>query len=172
MKKLLGMAALAAGGMMFAAGAVAADAQKLSAKLNPTQGNTASGVIEFFAAGDNKVRVVGEVMGLTPGAHGFHIHEKGDCSAPDGTSTGGHFNPHQVAHGKFDAAAHHTGDLPSLMADDKGEAKIDVVVDDIALIGPDGIEGRGLIVHAQPDDYMTQPTGNAGGRVACGVIGK
>lgn len=138
------------------------------AKLAPTQGNTAEGSVSFTQEA-NGVRVTGEFGGLTPGAHGFHVHEKGDCSAPDATSAGGHFNPLKQPHGKA-PDPHHVGDLPSLEADANGKAKLDVLVEGVSLTGENSIVGRGLIVHAAPDDFTTQPTGNAGARVACAVI--
>jgi Cu-Zn family superoxide dismutase len=120
----------------------------------------------------DKVQVTGEVKGLKPGAeHGFHVHEKGDCSSGDGMSTGGHFNPTTTAHGQHGHGTHHVGDLPSLMADAQGVAKIDFTSTTLTLKpGTTSIMDKGLIVHRDPDDYKTQPTGNSGPRVACGVI--
>jgi Cu-Zn family superoxide dismutase len=141
-----------------------------SAQLQPTAGNSATGTVNFTQKGD-KLLVQADITGLTPGDHGFHIHEKGDCSAPDGTSAGGHFNPTSQEHGNPDSAHHHFGDLPMLTADATGHAKITVELDSITLApGSGNIIGRGVIVHAKADDYQTQPTGNSGGRVACGVI--
>ncbi|MCL2161583.1 MAG: superoxide dismutase family protein [Betaproteobacteria bacterium] len=141
-----------------------------SALLAPTQGNTVQGNVVFRQEPNGGIRVIAEVTGLTPGSHGFHVHEKGDCSAPDATSAGGHFNPHQTAHGKPGEGAFHAGDLPSLEAAANGNATLNVVLDSITLTGEHTIVGRGLIVHADPDDYVSQPTGNAGARVACAVI--
>lgn len=142
-----------------------------TANLQPTRGNTASGTVRFVQNGD-QMRVTGEVTGLKPGAeHGFHIHEKGDCSSGDGMSTGGHFNPVASAHGQHGQGAHHVGDLPSLKADAQGVAKIDFTATSLTLKpGATSILDKGLIVHRDPDDYKTQPTGNSGPRVACGVI--
>ena len=121
-------------------------------------------------AGD-KIRVVAEVNGLTPGAHGFHIHEKGDCSAPDGTSAGGHFNPGARPHGNPEHADHHAGDMPQLIANAAGVATLTAYLDGVSLGDEaNGIVGRSVIVHAAPDDFKTQPTGNSGARLACGVI--
>src|SRR3954463_9415066 len=141
------------------------------ADLQPTKGNNASGTATFTQVGD-KVRVVADVSGLNPGQqHGFHIHEVGDCSSGDGMSTKGHFNPGGKPHGNVSSGEHHAGDLPALQADKGGHAKLDVTVSGISVApGPASIVGRGLIVHADPDDYKTQPTGNAGARIACGVI--
>ena len=112
-----------------------------------------------------------EASGLTPGWHGVHFHEKGDCSSGDGMSTGGHFNPTAKPHGAHGAAEHHTGDLPSLKADKYGVAAFSFVSKSISVGGPTtDIVGKGLIVHRDPDDYQTQPTGNAGPRLACAVI--
>jgi Cu-Zn family superoxide dismutase len=139
--------------------------------LQPTKGNQTSGEATFEQVGD-KVRVVVSVQGLKPGQqHGFHIHEAGDCSSGDGMSTKGHFNPYGKPHGPQGSAERHGGDLPSLMANKEGSAKVVADLDIITVAaGPASVIGRGLIVHADPDDYMTQPTGNAGARIACGVI--
>ena len=140
------------------------------AVLSPTKGNAASGTVTFRQEG-NKVLVSARVAGLTPGAHGFHIHDKGDCSAPDATSVGGHFNPHGKAHGHPDHPEHHGGDMPQLMADTAGNANLTATLSDLGIgSGAANIVGRGVIVHAAPDDFKTQPTGNSGARVACGVI--
>ena len=118
------------------------------------------------------LRITGEVSGLKPGSeHGFHIHEKGDCSAADASSAGGHFNPAGVPHGRMGAGAHHAGDMPNIKADARGVAKVDQTVAGVTLAaGPNGAAGRALVVHRDPDDYSSQPAGNAGPRVACGVV--
>ena len=144
---------------------------RATAKLEPTRGNTATGTVTFVQTGDG-VQVSGEIRGLKPDAeHGFHVHEKGDCSSGDGMSTGGHFNPTAKPHGSHGAGEHHTGDLPSLKADKYGVAAFSFVSRSISVGGPTAdIVGKGLIVHRDPDDYKTQPTGNAGPRLACAVI--
>jgi Cu-Zn family superoxide dismutase len=141
------------------------------AQLAPTQGNTAIGSVKFVSQG-GKVIVSGEVSGLRPNAvHGFHIHETGDCSSGDGMSTGGHFNPEGKPHGAADADAHHAGDLPSLKADARGVATFSFESTSLKVgAGMTDVVGHGLIVHRDPDDFTTQPTGNAGARIACGVI--
>jgi Cu-Zn family superoxide dismutase len=143
------------------------------ATLTATAGNTVAGKIDFTLV-DGVLRANGEVSGLTPGSeHGFHIHETGDCSAPDGSSAGGHFNPTTSEHGSVNGAVHHGGDMPNLVADAQGVAKVDGPVSSNVNAGSGDaadIIGRGLIVHAGPDDYATQPTGNAGARLACAVI--
>ena len=122
-------------------------------------------------SGKSLTQVRGEVRGLAPNSeHGFHVHEKGDCSSGDGMSAGGHFNPTAMPHGP-QAAPHHAGDLPSIVADASGVARFSVRTSGVVLGGgADDLAGKGLIVHANPDDYTTQPTGNSGGRIACGVI--
>ena len=144
---------------------------RATATLASTTGNTASGQVTFVQAGA-RVRVSGEVRGLKPGAeHGFHVHEKGDCSSGDGMSTGGHFNPDGKPHGQHSHGTHHAGDLPSLVADAAGVARFNFESTTISVgAGTADIVGKGLIVHRDPDDYRTQPTGNAGPRLACAVI--
>ena len=140
------------------------------ANLEPTKGNNASGTVTFTAKGD-KVAMVAKVSGLTPGAHGFHIHEKGDCSSGDGMSAGGHFNPTGKPHGNPALPDHHAGDMPALLADASGNASLSTQLDVMTIAsGATDIIGKAVIVHKDPDDYVTQPTGNSGARVACGVI--
>ena len=117
------------------------------------------------------VHFTGKITGLPPGPHGFHIHENGDCSAPDASSAGGHFNPAGVNHGRPDAEPHHAGDLGNIEADASGNAEVNIHVNGVTLAeGANSIKGKAVIVHAAADDYATQPTGNAGARLACGVI--
>lgn len=142
----------------------------LKARMEPTRGNKAQGTVTFTPQGES-ILVTVAFSGLAPGPHGFHIHEKGDCSAPDATSAGGHFNPDGKKHGRPGHGEHHAGDLPMLVADANGDARLTATVSGLSLNGGSvGILGRGLIVHAAPDDFQTQPTGNSGARVACGVI--
>ena len=142
-----------------------------SAQLKPTTGNSTTGNATFIQLGD-KVHVVANVSGLNPGQeHAFHIHEAGDCSAADAMSAKGHFNPYGKPHGSPASAERHAGDMPALKADASGNAKLDTTLDVLSVKpGPASVVGRGLIVHASPDDFKTQPTGNAGARLACGVI--
>jgi superoxide dismutase, Cu-Zn family len=144
---------------------------RATAALQPTKGSKAFGEATFEQVGD-KVRVIVFAQGLKPNAeHGFHIHEAGDCSSGDGMSAKGHFNPHGKPHGDPKSSERHAGDLPSLKSGKDGRAKLDATVDAISIgQGAGNIVGRGLIIHADPDDYKTQPTGNAGARLACGVI--
>ncbi|MBI2752490.1 MAG: superoxide dismutase family protein [Betaproteobacteria bacterium] len=147
------------------------EAPRATAQLQPTKGNKTFGEATFEQVGD-KVHVAVIVQGLKPGQeHGLHIHEVGDCSSGDGMSTKGHFNPFGKPHGHAGSAERHAGDLPALKANQAGRANVQADLDIITLTpGPASILGRGLIVHADPDDYKTQPTGNAGARIACGVI--
>ena len=144
---------------------------KATANLEPTKGSAVRGTVNFEQRGD-KVRVVANVSGLRPnGEFGFHVHEAGDCSSGDGMSAKGHFNPYGKPHGQHSSAERHAGDLPSLKSDANGNANLTADVDIITVTsGEASIVGRGLIVHVQPDDFKTQPTGNAGARSACAVI--
>lgn len=145
---------------------------RATAQLLPTKGNKAFGEATFEQVGSNKVHVVVIAQGLKPGhEHGLHIHEVGDCTSGDGMSTKGHFNPFAKPHGSHASAERHAGDLPPLKADKSGRAKVEADLDLITVSpGPGSVVGRGLIVHADPDDFKTQPTGNSGARIACGVI--
>ena len=148
------------------------DGARAVAVLQPTKGNSTSGQVVFTQTG-NRVQVNAQVSGLAPNSvHGFHVHEKGDCSSGDGNSAGGHFNPMGKPHGEGGGAGeHHTGDMPNLHADAYGNANASFALSTMTVGGgPTDIIGKGLIVHANPDDYKTQPTGNAGARLACGVI--
>ena len=145
--------------------------EKATAKLEPTKGSNVRGTVNFVQSG-SKVRVSANITGLRPnGEFGFHIHEAGDCSSGDGMSAKGHFNPFGKPHGHHGSAERHAGDMPSLKSDASGSAAANFETDTITVTsGPASIVGRGLIVHVQPDDYKTQPTGNAGARSACAVI--
>ncbi|HYC45186.1 MAG TPA: superoxide dismutase family protein [Burkholderiales bacterium] len=144
---------------------------RATAQLQPTKGNKTFGEATFEEVG-GKVRVLVNVQGLKPGQeHGLHIHEVGDCSSGDGMSAKGHFNPHNKPHAHPNTTERHAGDLPALKAAKNGRAKLAADMDVITVTpGPASVIGRAVIVHADPDDYKTQPTGNAGARLACGVI--
>ncbi len=148
------------------------EAPRATAGLQPTKGSKVIGEVTFEQTGAGKVRVVANVARLAPNAEfGFHVHEAGDCSSDDGMSAKGHFNPQGKPHGSYESVLRHAGDMPNLKSDKSGHAKLQVDLDIITVTpGPTSIVGRGLIVHAAPDDYRTQPTGNAGARLACGVI--
>jgi Cu-Zn family superoxide dismutase len=143
---------------------------KAVAVLHPTQGSKVEGTVAFTRE-KSGMRVTASLKGLSPGLHGFHIHVFGDCSAADATSAGDHFNPTGMDHAAPAAHKRHTGDLGNIEADLTGKAEYDRVDSVLTFEGPHSILGRGVIVHAQEDDLKTQPTGGAGARVACGVIG-
>jgi Cu-Zn family superoxide dismutase len=161
----------AAATLLVACQTVSSDVPRASATLEPTKGSTVRGTADFAEMG-GRVRVTARISGLKPnGEFGFHIHEVGDCSSGDGMSTKGHFNPYGKPHARAGMSERHAGDLPSLRSDASGNATVDTDVDVITVRpGPASIVGKGLIVHAQADDYKTQPTGNAGARSACAVI--
>jgi superoxide dismutase, Cu-Zn family len=141
------------------------------AVMHPTEGNKCRGQVRFVQAGE-KVKITATIEGLTPNQrHAIHIHEFGDCSAPDAISAGGHYNPEGHPHGLTHEAHRHAGDLGNLQADINGRARYEITVDNISLAGlKNPIIGRSVIIHAKEDDGG-QPVGNAGPRIACGVIG-
>jgi Cu-Zn family superoxide dismutase len=154
-------------------GAVLAKGAKATATLESRSGSTVTGKVTFSEhKGQVSMKVV--VTGLTPGVHAIHLHDKGDCSAPDAASAGGHWNPSSEDHGKWGHAPFHHGDIGNLTADAKGKAEL-TLESELWTIGdgkPSDVVGHAVVVHAKEDDFTTQPTGNAGGRVACGVIQK
>lgn len=143
----------------------------VKAIMQPLGESGVTGIVSFSVT-PRGVRVEVDLKGLAPGNHGFHIHEIGDCSSPDGKSAGGHFNPADVPHAGPEAEAAHAGDLGNLEAGENGQARITIMSSRVTLGdgAPTDIMGRAVIVHADPDDLESQPTGAAGGRVACGVI--
>jgi Cu-Zn family superoxide dismutase len=145
---------------------------KAIAVLHPTAGNKVSGTVTFTEIADG-VQVHAEITGLTPSKHGFHVHEFGDCSAPDAMSAGAHFNPTNQPHAGPDDAARHVGDMGNVEANASGKATLDYVDHDMSLTNDQkSVIGRSVIVHVKADDLKTQPTGDSGARVACGVIGR
>jgi Cu-Zn family superoxide dismutase len=148
--------------------AYAQDVTKATAKLEPKSGSKVTGTIMFMKSGD-EVTVHGEIENLTPGAHGFHIHEKGDCSAADAASAGAHFNPMKQHHGGPTGAERHEGDLGNIEADKDGKAHVHWQ-GKMSLSGADSIIGKSVVVHEKADDLKTDPSGNSGARIACGVI--
>lgn len=139
--------------------------------ITPTQGNTVTGRITFTTE-EGGVRIVADLEGLTPGKHGFHIHEKGDCSAADASSAGGHFNPNGQSHGAPADVIRHLGDMGNIEADESGKAHLDYLDPAMSLSGENSIIGKSVIVHKDMDDMRTQPTGNSGARIGCGIIEK
>lgn len=147
-----------------------------SADIAPTGAispNPTAGKVKLTAL-SHGVLISGEISGLVPNSiHGFHIHETGDCSR-NGDAAGGHFNPTGAAHGRYGAQGTHAGELPSLQADANGVARFNVTTHTVSLTegAPDSILGRALVVHRDPDDFITQPAGNSGPRIGCAVISK
>jgi superoxide dismutase, Cu-Zn family len=143
---------------------------RATAGLEATKGNKTVGEVTFEQVG-GKVQVTAQIIGLKAGQeHGFHIHEVGDCSSGDGMSAKGHFNPYGKPHGP-QGSEHHAGDMPNLKADAKGRVRMTAELAVVTVTaGPASLIGRAVVVHADSDDYRTQPTGNAGARLACGVI--
>jgi len=142
-----------------------------TAVMHATEGNSIEGVVTFTQT-EEGVRVQAEISGLgSESLHGFHIHEYGDCRAADGTSAGGHFNPEGMDHGAPTDDNRHIGDLGNLPSNEDGVATVDFVDPMLSLSGENSIVGYGVIVHADEDDLITQPTGAAGPRLGCGVIG-
>ncbi len=147
-------------------------AHEAVAQVAATQGNTVTGSVALDTSPQG-VHITGSIQGLKPDAEfGFHVHEKGDCSAPDGSSAGGHFNPTQAQHGNPTGSTHHAGDMPNIKSNAEGVAQVDTTAAGTTLHGEAAtdIMGKAIVVHEGPDDYTTQPSGNSGKRVACGVI--
>jgi len=171
------LALLAVGGALaavhpgFAGGLAQGQPGKVAvATVQSLGSSTVKGVV-LFTPLDHGVEISAQLTGLTPGQHGFHIHEFGDCSAPDGSSAGPHFNPEGKPHGAPGADASHAGDYGNLQADANGHATLKLISHRITLDqSATGVLGRSVIIHDKPDDLKTQPTGNAGGRIGCGVI--
>ncbi|MEL1254415.1 superoxide dismutase family protein [Flavobacterium sp. DGU38] len=148
------------------------DTKTLTVNLEPKSNSTVTGTATFTEK-NGKVTFTAKIAGLQPGVHAIHIHEKSDCSAADGSSAGGHWNPTFKKHGKWGAGEYHKGDIGNFTADANGNGTITLTTDEWAIGGDDetkNILGKGLIVHQGADDFTTQPTGNAGGRVACAGI--
>ncbi|MBD3384763.1 superoxide dismutase family protein [candidate division KSB1 bacterium] len=147
-----------------------ATVEKAIVVIQPAQGYNVSGKVTFTNI-EEGIKISADIQGLTPGKHGFHIHEFGDLSAKDFTSAGGHFNPMEKPHGRPQDKNRHVGDLGNIVADSTGTAQYERVDKMISLNGIYSILGRAIIIHKNEDDFVSQPTGNAGPRVAGGVIG-
>ena len=152
---------------------VASNIKVIKFALEPKSDSNVSGTVTFTEE-NGFVTMVAEMEGLTEGIHAMHIHEKADCSSPDGKSTGGHWNPTAQPHGKWDAVeGYHKGDIGNFTADASGKGSITFTTDQWCIGCGDetkDILGKAVIVHAGTDDYITQPTGDAGGRVSCAGI--
>jgi len=148
------------------------DAKTLTVALEPKSGTAVTGTATFTEK-NGKVTFTAKMTGLQPGVHAIHIHEKSDCSAPDASSAGGHWNPTFKKHGKWGVAEYHKGDIGNFTADAQGNGSITLTTEEWCIGCEDetkNILGKGLIVHQGADDFTTQPTGNAGGRAACAGI--
>lgn len=148
------------------------DNNKLVIQFEAKSQSTASGTASFVEK-NGKVTFEANLSGMKPGVHAIHIHEKSDCSAADGSSAGGHWNPTFKKHGKWGETEHHKGDIGNFIVDEKGNGSITLTTEEWCIGCEDltkNVLGKGLIVHANADDFVTQPTGNAGGRVACSGI--
>lgn len=149
-------------------------AKEAVANLAAASASLVSGKLTFMPMAGG-VHITGTIGGLAPGStHAFHVHEKGDCSAVDASSAGPHFNPAAAPHGRSSSAPnqHHAGDMDNVVADRDGVVQVNVHLTGVTLGGgaANDIANRAIVVHASPDDYTSQPAGNAGARVACGVI--
>jgi Cu-Zn family superoxide dismutase len=147
-------------------------ASEAAVQLSPTEGNTASGMLAVTSDGAG-VRIRGSLQGLKPDSEfGFHIHENGDCSAPDASSAGGHFNPANAQHGNPSGDAHHAGDMLNAKSNAEGVAEVDAMAEGVTLRTgqANDVVGKAVVLHEKPDDYATQPSGDSGARIACGVI--
>jgi superoxide dismutase, Cu-Zn family len=156
--------------LVLASCASTASGPSASATLSPTSGSTASGTVTLRQLADGAVFVVVDLTGVPPGVHGFHIHDKGDCG-DNGNAAGGHFNPATTAHGAPSADPHHAGDFGNVTANADGRVHTDFTTRSVTVAaGPNSAVGHAVILHANPDDLVTQPTGNAGARIACGIV--
>jgi len=141
------------------------------AEIQPLSGSSVEGTVTFTAGEDEKVTVAIDLQGLQPkGVHGFHVHETGDCSSEDGASAGGHFNPDGQPHGSPDDETQHRGDMGNITADENGDVQTEMEFDYLTLQGEASILGKAVLIHADEDDLTSQPSGNAGARIGCGVI--
>ena len=139
--------------------------------LESRSGSTAAGTATLTERADGSVAVSLNITGATPGVHGIHIHEKGDCSAPDASSAGAHFNPTNAPHGAPGDASRHAGDFGNVTADEKGAIRSNILISGVTLgDGASSAVGKSLVLHASADDLKTQPSGNSGARIACGVV--
>lgn len=145
------------------------DYKRAEATLISAEGSSVQGIVTFTEV-EGGVRIVAVVEGLLPGKHGFHIHEVGNCSRMEQRSYGNHFNPDNQHHGGPNDSPRHAGDLGNITANLRGRAHYDAVDRLITLDGPESIVGRSIVIHKYPDDFISQPSGNSGPAVACGLI--
>ena len=156
--------------LVVAACASMATGPSATTTLVSTSGSTATGTVDLAQLSDGSVEVTANLRNVPPGVHGFHIHEKGDCG-DNGNAAGGHYNPMSTAHGAPTADPHHAGDFGNVTADENGNVTYRFTTRSITVAdGPASAVGHAIILHANPDDLTTQPSGNAGPRIACGVV--
>lgn len=155
--------------LAFAFAVETATVTEAKAEVHSSSGSKVKGVVTFTQV-DGGVKIVADFEGLTPGKHGFHIHEKGDCSAADASSAGAHYNPTNQPHGGPDSEKRHVGDFGNVKADESGKAHYERIDTVISLNGDHSIVEKSVVIHQDPDDYVTQPSGNSGARIGCGVI--
>lgn len=144
----------------------------VNVNLESKSGSAVTGKVEFVEM-DSKVKMHATIKNASPGYHAIHIHEHGDCSASDGKSAGGHWNPGNTAHGKWGEGEHHAGDIGNILVGEDGKGTLDLETDKWCLGCGDPLKnilGKAIVVHDGPDDFVSQPSGNAGNRVACGEI--
>lgn len=154
-----------------ASGSKAPEGPQASATIEPKSGSTVTGTATFTQLAAGGVRVHVHVEHAPPGMHGLHVHEKGDCSDPEAKNAGGHFNPRGMPHAGPTAVQRHAGDLGNIEVKDNGEGDLEITSDLLTVRpGPNSVVGRSIVFHEKPDDFATQPTGNSGGRLGCGVI--
>lgn len=142
---------------------------KAQAVLKPAPGYKVKGIVHFTTE-NNSTKIETNIEGLKAGPHGFHIHEVGDCSKPDFSSAGGHFNPTAANHGDAHGDKRHAGDLGNIIADTKKKAKTSMTAEGLSMSGANSIIGKAVVIHKDKDDLKSQPAGNSGARIACGVI--
>lgn len=143
-----------------------------TAAIEARSGSEVAGVVDFISLSDGKTRVVMSFTGLSAGPHGVHLHEVGDCSAVDASSAGAHWNPMSHLHGGPGTPERHAGDLGNAIAGTDGKAIAIVETADFTVGGENSVVGKAVVVHANADDMTSQPSGNSGGRIGCGVIQK
>ncbi|HVT45997.1 MAG TPA: superoxide dismutase family protein [Thermoanaerobaculia bacterium] len=140
-----------------------------TAVIEPRSGSNVSGTVSFVERADGSVTATVLLEGLTPGAHGFHVHEKGDCTAPDASSAGPHFSSGDHPHGPPGVTSH-AGDLGNVTADANGKVSTTIITESLTVSpGSRSVVGRAVVIHADPDDLKSQPAGNAGARIGCGI---
>jgi len=170
LKKLIFLSITTLAVLMFAGCASMSHGPSASAVISPTSGSTANGTVMFAQRGDGSVNVTLHLTGVAPGVHGFHVHDKGDCG-DNGNAAGGHFNPTGVAHGSPSAEPHHAGDFGNVTANAQGVVDVKFNTHAITVApGPASVVDHAVILHGNPDDLTSQPSGNAGPRIACGVV--